>query len=448
MQNSVIRILAAIGCAGALLGCNDPPVSPGPVHLKVLRAPPEAGVPGWLLADTIRIQVVDAHDSPRAGVFVTWAVTQGGGQVSQTTATTDESGVLWVRWTLGPIAGNNRLQVKLEDDSTAFDVLGTAFRAEQIASAYALGCGLVDGAIWCWGDGFSGSTTAPSEHEAFGWRNLAPGLLNDSRTYTAVSVSAIMVCGLDVGQSAYCTSTIAGQQPLTLVPGLPPVRQIRVLRTSFTGSACALAVSDSTAWCWPPGGTASQVPGSPAFTTFGIDGQPVIGCGLKIDSTAACWGSGPLGDGGTTASAIPVTVAGGHHFAKLVVGWGFACGVTAAREAWCWGKDFEQFNQLPTPILVPTLAATGVIDISTGEQQVQARTANGYVRWFGAGYEPGQAPTGLDGILLAPSTNGDIDCLQSIDGEIYCHTELFDFSSLILIFSYSPVQPLRRFAAP
>jgi alpha-tubulin suppressor-like RCC1 family protein len=124
---------------------------------------------------------------------------------------------------------------------------------------------------------------------------------------------------------------------------------------SFT---CGVA-EDGHALCWgvnvagelgngeigPPARTPTPVHGSLTFTDVSTIGAPRYGyphaCGLTVAGTAYCWGSnvnGQLGNGGTTSSATPVAVSGGHLFESLSVGTRFTCGIVRGGAAYCWGQ--------------------------------------------------------------------------------------------------------------
>lgn len=67
-------------------------------------------------------------------------------------------------------------------------------------------------------------------------------------------------------------------------------------------------------------------------------------CALGDDGRAFCWGEnqfGQTGDGtANTADALrPVEVVGDHRFESLAAGERHTCGVTDAREVWCWGHN-------------------------------------------------------------------------------------------------------------
>jgi alpha-tubulin suppressor-like RCC1 family protein len=63
-------------------------------------------------------------------------------------------------------------------------------------------------------------------------------------------------------------------------------------------------------------------------------------CGLTAAGAAYCWGNnahGELGNGTTTSSNVPVPVSGGLSFASISAGYFYTCGVTPAGAAYCWG---------------------------------------------------------------------------------------------------------------
>src|SRR2546430_9390036 len=57
------------------------------------------------LPGPLSLKVVDAGYSPMAGLTVTFAVTLGGGSLSNPSGATDAAGVTTIEWTLGPTAG-------------------------------------------------------------------------------------------------------------------------------------------------------------------------------------------------------------------------------------------------------------------------------------------------------------------------------------------------------
>jgi len=448
--------------AALALACNDVPTAPEPAQLVLVQAPSAAGAPGWELLDTLKVRAVNADGTPRAGVTVIWSIREGGGSVAPAVDTTGADGLAAAVWTLGAVSGANQARAStLEDAQVDFRSGGEAFRVDRMASGWGGGCGLVGGALWCW----PGDSGAPSHAPQFGAFDAVPSLVDDSRTYTDVAVSnegSGAVCALDgagVGRCAIMDPRHWNDwSELTEVAGLPALTQVVGGGDScyYLGCFCGLAASDSTAWCWEVGGVVVSVPGSPRFrriwmesastTSMGIN--EITACGLLADSTAACWGAGPLGDGSTNSSAVPLPVAGGRDFAELAVGARFACGRTAGGEVWCWGRDYtEHFaTSGPPDVLLPELQATGVVALAANAKIVQviAIGGGGPTRWWGAVADEHSHPTGIPvSGVIGFSDNNNASCVRLVDGQVYCWNVFWDRSSLVPIESYSPVQPLR-----
>ena len=432
--------------AFALTACGDSTSPDGEDELTVVTAPAAVGVPGWELIDTIRIEVRGDDDEPRPGVEVAWSVTAGGGSVEALAGVTDDDGVAAAVWTLGPAAGPNELLVTAGELDATFEVTGAVFQTDHVTAGFQIGCGLVDGAVWCWGSD-SWATTAPASNvEIFGVESSAPGLVDDSRDYVELAVGLGTVCARAGDGVPWCATSSGPDAPL-LAPlaGAPALSSIAA--DGWGEAFCGIAELDGTAWCWDAN-TSGPVLDSPAFTMIAIDGPSAgssgsLGCGLLADATAACWGDAPLGDGTSDASASPVAVAGGHEFAEIVTGDGFACGRKAAGEVWCWGRDYDAAPTAVAPITVPTLATTGATGLAAGAHYALALTEAGLVRWHGAGFEELPAPTGLPDAPIIELASGTGACVRLADGRTHCLAEMFDNSSVVRLDEFIAVQPLR-----
>ncbi|HUR93237.1 MAG TPA: hypothetical protein VMY76_01550 [Gemmatimonadales bacterium] len=65
-------------------------------------------------------------------------------------------------------------------------------------------------------------------------------------------------------------------------------------------------------------------------------------CGVTADDRAYCWGynwKGEVGDGSTTLRRAPRAVAGGLRFRFVSAGHSFTCGLTTDDRAYCWGSN-------------------------------------------------------------------------------------------------------------
>lgn len=427
-------------------GCDTPTCnSPRPTVIEVVRPPSPVGVPSWALKDTILIRVVDSSGHPRVGEALRWTVRTGGGALQSLDATTDSGGFGRAIWTLGALAGMNQADVRTWDDSIAWTAEAGAFRVDRLDSSYDLGCGLREGDLWCWpwarteavsiGPPWAGGTAT------FG----GPTLVASGEQFTDVAVGAAFACALTSTHIVKCYSAGPPVQP-----GTPP---LRTLVGTGGQTFCGLAMADSTAWCWrvvqgPI--TATQVPGSGAFVAISIeggqDGQPGTACGLRADSTIACWGTGPLGNGATGGSASPQPIASSLTFASVTAGDGFACGRRANGDTWCWGSNTAQRLGRPGgDALTPVLSATAVAQVAAGMNSVGAVQGSKAVRWglFGDGAGHPLTPLGgLPDIPVASFSDNVTSCLRLGDGQVYCYLELWVASSTLDLDLYLPLQPI------
>ena len=431
----------------ALIACNNGTEPEGGLTL-VGSTPPRAN-PGWTLAEPVTVRLVDADGAPRAGVAVHWTVTSGGGSIEPIAEQTDADGLASAVWTLGPSAGENGLTAAIaEGPDMTLSIDAEAFRVTSLASGFQLGCGLVDGAIWCWGE----AAWTSSEHvsvpaDAFGWRLDAPGRIEGSADFTAVAVSGSAVCGIDEQGAVLCASGAA--PALAAVAGLPPMRSI-VGTSSATGVFCGLDTDASEAWCWQSAAAPAKVPDSPAFTSIDIERfyspefQGILGCGLIEDGSAMCWGAGSLGNGTFGTSEIPVPVSGGHVFTEIAVTGGAACGRKANGEVWCWGRNNGgQLGVEGPDAPEPVLSATGVDRIAASQDIVLALRGGSVDRWGGEGWVIPPGPVAaLAGLEVADFASDGSECVRLSDGQAYCWGEMWDRSSAYKAYLYAPVHPV------
>ncbi len=96
------------------------------------------------------------------------------------------------------------------------------------------------------------------------------------------------------------------------------------------------------------GGQPPQVVDGPGFTRIYAGG--FVTCGLTAAQDAYCWGRnkyGFVGDGTRVDRAVPTLVSGGHKFVDLSIGGPYeddrqhVCGITAAGRAYCWGSNLS-----------------------------------------------------------------------------------------------------------
>lgn len=96
--------LALLGAA--LVGACDDSTSPAVLsHITIASGNQQTGSGGVALASPLVVRVSDQSFIQMAGVPVTWAVTSGGGSLSATSTTTDETGNAQTVYTPGTTPG-------------------------------------------------------------------------------------------------------------------------------------------------------------------------------------------------------------------------------------------------------------------------------------------------------------------------------------------------------
>jgi alpha-tubulin suppressor-like RCC1 family protein len=274
-----------------------------------------------------------------------------------------------------------------EMSSTAVRVPGN-HRFRQLASFGRHTCGLTEtGAAWCWGTNAWGSLGANLPAS----QSFTPVAVAGGHSFTSISAGSDHVCGIDAITSAlWCWGKNDWRQlgtgNSTAAATPVPVNSANQFRAVGAGASSSCGVTLlGTAYCWGAnqigqagdGGTINYgnvfvtlpqaVVGGHQFQSISLGSQ--YACALTLAGQAYCWGSnnGKLGSGGNDSST-PVAVAGGRTFTSISTGYGHACGITTAEEGWCWGGNgYGQLgNAVPGGSAIPVRAAgsTKLIEIA------------------------------------------------------------------------------------
>lgn len=103
----LVLATVALGLASceSTTGVEDETSAPTPSRIVVLGGNTQNGRVGSLLADPVKVRVVDKSGIGVADVVVSWTVNTGGGSVSPRTVVSDAGGQAAALWTLGPSTG-------------------------------------------------------------------------------------------------------------------------------------------------------------------------------------------------------------------------------------------------------------------------------------------------------------------------------------------------------
>lgn len=211
---------------------------------------------------------------------------------------------------------------------------------------------------YCWGYNLSGELGNDTQSDD---PRLTPVAVVGQLQFQQLSTGADFSCGATTDNRAFCwgnngagqlgDSTGKSRLTPTRVAGARQWRQI----DAGVQHTCAVTTSDR-AFCWG-NGRAGQLGNGKAYLSFwpravagGLSFKRVTAgvfhtCGETTTNRAYCWGGtsyndfGQLGDGSTTGSLTPVSVAGGLYFKQVSAGDYHTCGITSTEVAYCWGYN-------------------------------------------------------------------------------------------------------------
>jgi alpha-tubulin suppressor-like RCC1 family protein len=320
---------------------------------------------------------------------------------------------------------------QLGNNSTTQSTVPTAVTTSGVLSGLTLSeinpgsnftCALATtGAAYCWGGGLSGQL---GNNSTLG--SLVPvavytaGVLA-GKTLTQISAGSNVndACAQDSTGAAFCWGINASGQlgnPDTNLNFKVPVAVMAPAGSISAGWTHSCTLRNGRAFCWGDNTygelgnnttTSSSVP--VAVTTSGVlAGQTLIqvsagngfACALDSTGTAYCWGhnaDGELGNNTITSSSVPVAVTtsgvlAGQTLIQITAGNAFACALSAADAAYCWGRnpDGELGNNTTTSSRVPVavtasgvLAGTVLSQISAGSSSVCALSSTGAAYCWG-----------------------------------------------------------------
>jgi alpha-tubulin suppressor-like RCC1 family protein len=231
-------------------------------------------------------------------------------------------------------------------------------------------CGITTtGALYCWGSnawgqvGDGGSRGGP---EGPHWRNV-PVAIASGTTFISVAAGSAYTCAVATGGTTYCWGNNDSQvasgghfgAPGTIMT--PRDAEIGVALAEVYGGGNRAACGRTSAgavYCWGSdswgmlgdGPTATPSGAGPklvAGTYQQVSVGTVSACAIGTDQGLYCWGENHDGQVGFAASGDyqndfapgPVEIGAGIDWKQAAVGGGFACGLTTAGVAYCWGLN-------------------------------------------------------------------------------------------------------------
>ena len=303
---------------------------------------PNARGPGVALTDSVRVRVINVDSLPVDSVRVAFTVIEGGGSVSPDTARTNQFGIAATRWTLGPVAGRNRLRAQVLRENGSIDTLVIDNDVTFTINSYnAL---LPEAGNDQTGQILSALPTAPSVKLVDSLGNPRSGVPVTFTVFSNGRVTSPIVSTSANGVASPGTWTlgdIPGQQILEA-----RVEDAKVALTAFA--------------------TGTPVLYTPNFISAG----GFTTCALENGGIVKCWGAAAQnGTGDTLNSPTPKQVKGTQTFASVTVGQSHTCALTSSSEAWCWGLNaFVDSTGVRRDTVPPTRVPTNLTwsMISTG----------------------------------------------------------------------------------
>jgi len=432
-----------------------------PATMLVVAGLNATGTAGRDIAEIPTVRVDDIHANPVPGVPVHFAVTLGGGTVTDPDRTTDADGrARPTAWRLGDAPGYNALTAYTPGlDSVTVLVLADppTFDSDVVSAGDDFSCAVerTSGLPYCWGENGYGQLGDGTQVARNRPTLIGGGLL----TFTRISAGTRFACGLATTGAAYCwgDNTFGQLGRGNADSALAPVAVLgghTFTQVAVGGShACALDTT-GIVWCWGTDGWGQlgngQSPASDQYEPVQVNTavrftQVTVGgfhsCGISTAGAALCWGynvDGRSGDGTTTSYLYsPTLVAGGLTFTHLSGGAAHTCGI-ATGSVYCWGRNNEAqlgtgaASTTPSRSPTNTLGALGTsVRIAAGGSHSCAVNSAGEVYCWGTNTrgQLGDLSTTLrpSGVLIAGSSRfatitaaADHTCGTRLDGATFC----------------------------
>lgn len=308
---------------------------------------------------------------------------------------------------------------------------------QSVSTGYYHACGVTTtGSAYCWGSAGSGLGADTSVTNACYTAGYYDGCLNPvpvmgGLTFASVSAGLNHSCGVTSGAAAYCW-------------GLGPQGAVGA-DSATLATSCHTRYSSS--YCRGP------VPVAGGLSFASVSAGNVFTCGVTTSGAAYCWGANDAGQLGIGTPAgpetcsptlpcshTPVAVTGGLTFASVVVGDSTVCGLTTAGAPYCWGYNGGQFGAAAATGSVrtsPTRVAGGMtfVALTMGHDYACGVTGAGSAFCWGIGDNgvfgngatihysatPLQVVGGHPFVAIGAALGlSDHSCGLALDGTAYC----------------------------
>ena len=372
-----------LACLAAVLlaGCTESPIEPSLDTGGVLQVRPRMA--RTVTGATVRLSAV-AFDSAGTPVFtgrLRWSVLD-----PQLLVVDDSGAVLALAPGWGRVVAHS-IDTALED--TAVIAVGLHFA--RIRAGHDYGCGwMEDGTSYCWGSGDRGNLGTGSPPA--GLTPATPTPVTGGLHFTSIETGDQHTCAI-AGSDVYCWGNKRqGALGYTACPAASEVyggcHAPGRVDLAGTWTRVAVGTSDNVAGscasgpdglaCWGEARLAApEWSGcaycSPELVSTELVGAVALGsqhgCALDADGRAFCWGDDRAGQLGAPippdrcrtssceASNGFIAVGTSEGFVDLVAGSWFACGLTAAGQAVCWGSYRRFFDPYDEPGPPPAVVA-------------------------------------------------------------------------------------------
>lgn len=383
-------------------------------RIAIVSGDNQVGTTSVVRAAPLTVRVTDRFNNPITGENVIFNDSTGNGSIMFPNATTtDANGLASATWTVGAMAGPQRIRVRTPGSGGQVVRFSTTsqlqFRDVFAGNFYTCGISTADIA-YCWGFGQDGQlgNSARVSRNAPNWPvTNADSILGPYPNFRSISGGPSHACGITLTSSLNCwgfspdgRAFITPGSPFA-IPTSPAVSSVRSLATGESFScyvtAAALAVCSGSNEVSEATGVNNPPP---------VSGYSIItaglrhGCGMPrfdpaapvVSRTPQCWGednNGQLGRNTVTflwsPAALPIVTAGtqaaGYTFDSLsiVAGAQHTCALASADapvpgQAFCWGGN--AFGQLGNGAVI-TQGLRSPVPVSVQQNVTYARLYSG-----------------------------------------------------------------------